>query len=97
MIADRPSPPRNVRPTEIQKDYIVVSWDESEFDGGSPITGYIVEKQDVKRQSWIQVSQRKIKLEMFSDFASSLCWIGTATKRACWYTSRNFCDKPRVK
>ena len=56
-FSDRPSPPRNVRPTEVQKDYIVIAWDESEFDGGSPITGYVVEKQDVKRQSWVQVDK----------------------------------------
>lgn len=40
---------------------MVVTWEESEHDGGSPITGYIVEKQDVKRATWIQVEKVRAK------------------------------------
>ena len=29
---------------EVYKDYIILSWDDPEFDGGNPITGYLIEK-----------------------------------------------------
>ena len=41
-----------MRATEIYKDYIIVSWDEPESDGGSPLTEYIVEKRDSRKDSF---------------------------------------------
>ncbi len=35
------------------KDYITIAWEKPKSDGGSPITGYIVEKRDVKKSSWV--------------------------------------------
>ncbi len=49
MFADKPSPPRNLRVTDVSKDYISLAWDVPEFDGGSPIKGYNIEKADTKR------------------------------------------------
>ncbi len=50
---DVPSPPRNLSIKEVNKDYIVVSWEVPEHDGESPITGYVIEKRDVKKSSYI--------------------------------------------
>ena len=69
MFADKPSPPQNVRPVEVYKDFIVIAWDEPESDGGAPITGYTVEKRDAKRTTFtksgeVKVSEeRKLKVE----------------------------------
>ena len=60
-IIDRPSPPLNLRGTEYNKDYIVVSWDVPESDGGSAITGYKVEKKDAKRDNWVKVDDLDAK------------------------------------
>lgn len=54
-VTDRPSPPLNLRVTEYNKDYIVVAWEVPQFDGGSPITGYKIEKRDAKREAWVKV------------------------------------------
>ena len=37
----------------MNKDYVVVTWDAPEDDGGSPITGYKLEKRDAKKSSYI--------------------------------------------
>ena len=34
---------------------MVVAWDAPETDGGSPITGYTVEKLDTKRTAFVKV------------------------------------------
>ena len=45
-------PPRNLAVAEVYKDYITVVWEEPENDGGSAITGYLVEKADGKRRNF---------------------------------------------
>ena len=54
LFADKPSPPRDVRVKEVNKDYAVVTWDAPESDGGSPITGYLVEKKDAAKKNYIK-------------------------------------------
>ena len=53
ISTDKPSPPLNVRAKEVYKDYIVVTWDVPESDGGAPITGYRVKLDSVYRSSYI--------------------------------------------
>ncbi|ELU18621.1 hypothetical protein CAPTEDRAFT_119763, partial [Capitella teleta] len=53
-IKDKPSPPRDVRVKEVNKDYVVVTWDVPESDGGCPITGYLVEKKDAAKKTYIK-------------------------------------------
>jgi titin len=45
--------------TEVYKDYVVLAWDIPETDGNSPITGYSIEKRDMKRSSFIKVEEVK--------------------------------------
>ncbi len=56
-VKDRPSPPPNLRVVEVYKDFIVVAWDVPESDGGSPITGYLLEKRDAKRDAFVKVEE----------------------------------------
>jgi len=46
------SAPRNVRMTEIWRDFITIAWDAPESDGGSPLTGYAVECRDSFESSY---------------------------------------------
>ena len=47
--------------TEITKDSASLSWDEPESDGGSPITSYLIEKQDVSKTAWISAGHSDAK------------------------------------
>ena len=41
---------------ETNADYIVISWENPSSDGGSPVTGFIVEKRDAKRPGFIYIA-----------------------------------------
>ena len=49
-------PPRNVRITDISKNSVNIAWKPPAFDGGSKITGYIVEKRDLPDGRWTKAS-----------------------------------------
>lgn len=53
MFSDKPTPPLNLKIKEVYKDYVVLTWEAPEDDGGAPILEYIVEKQDVKKSTFI--------------------------------------------
>jgi len=53
-LSDEPGAPRSVRVKDYWTDYITVMWDSPEFDGGSPLTNYIIEKRDVSRPTWLK-------------------------------------------
>ena len=49
LCLDPPSAPKNLTVKESSKDYVILSWEIPETDGGSAILQYIVEKCDVTR------------------------------------------------
>lgn len=40
---------------------MTVNWDEPKYDGGSPITGYFVEKKETTSKRWTRVSREPIR------------------------------------
>ena len=48
-VVDNPSSPKNLTADEVTESTVCLSWDIPEDDGGSPITGYLVEKRDATR------------------------------------------------
>ena len=59
LFSDVPSPPRDLKVTDVQKDSISVTWQPSEDDGGSPITNYIIERRDAKKTTWTNAGKVK--------------------------------------
>ena len=59
LLSDPPKPPRNLRADDIDKTTATLTWEPPEFDGGSPVTGYIIEKFAFKR--WTKVNKKPVK------------------------------------
>ena len=51
-VKDKPSEPINVRCVERRKDHVMLAWEKPGSDGGSPITGYVIEKREASRMTW---------------------------------------------
>jgi len=58
-----PGPPGKPNPTDYDFDHFDLKWDEPRHDGGSKITGYIIEKRDADDDLWIKAAEVKSKLE----------------------------------
>lgn len=47
---------------EVRKDHITVSWKKPQDNGGSEITGYIIEKMDMDSGRWVAAGEVKINI-----------------------------------
>ena len=46
LVLDPPGPPGKPEGTDWNRDFIDLKWAAPDKDGGSPITGYIIEKRE---------------------------------------------------
>lgn len=56
---DVPSPPKNLRVEDIVGQVVHLHWDTPENDGGKPIRGYIIERRDIHRTTWLKEGRCK--------------------------------------
>ncbi len=56
LNTDEPGKPTDVIPTDWDKDHVDLKWAAPTTDGGSPITGYIIEKKD-KYGDWEKAAE----------------------------------------
>jgi len=54
--ADKPDAPGKPEVTDSDKDHITIKWAPPKKDGGSPITGYNVERRDPKTGRWTKLN-----------------------------------------
>lgn len=54
---DEPGPPGRPEATDWDKDHIDLRWTPPLTDGGSPITGYIIEKREKDSPRWIKACE----------------------------------------
>lgn len=55
---DKPGPPVGpIRIDEIDSNYVTISWEPPELDGGATLSGYVVEQRDAHRPGWLPVSE----------------------------------------
>uniref|UniRef100_A0A8C4XP77 Titin n=1 Tax=Falco tinnunculus TaxID=100819 RepID=A0A8C4XP77_FALTI len=57
-VKDVPGPVRNLEVTETYDGEVGLAWQEPESDGGSKIIGYVIERRDIKRKTWVMVTDR---------------------------------------
>lgn len=53
-------PPTTLRITDITKNTISLAWEKPNYDGGSPITGYFIEKRDGANSKWSKANLTNI-------------------------------------
>ena len=51
-VPDRPEGPVEI--SNITKDSVTLSWQPPSKDGGSPLTGYVIEQRDTRRTQWVK-------------------------------------------
>lgn len=56
-----PSEPKNARITKVNKDCIFVAWDRPDSDGGSPITGYLIERKERNSLLWVKANDTPVR------------------------------------
>lgn len=56
-FSEPPSPPLNVKVNDITKKSCTVTWEPPESDGGSPVTGYLVERRNGRSAKWLKVGK----------------------------------------
>ena len=56
VVLDKPGPPGAIKIDEVSADFMSLSWDPPEYDGGCQINNYIVEKRDTTTTNWHIVS-----------------------------------------
>lgn len=54
---DPPAAPGTPRGIDTTEDSITISWTKPRHDGGSPITGYVVEKRLLGEDKWVKATQ----------------------------------------
>jgi len=59
-ILSVPTPPINVQVADISSYSCKLTWQKPEDDGNSPITGYVIESQDLKRGTWSRVDRTSL-------------------------------------
>ena len=51
-MPDKPEGPIEI--SNITKDSVTLSWQPPTKDGGTPLTGYVIEKRDTRRSQWVK-------------------------------------------
>ena len=54
-LSDVPSAPTNLRASQVSGDSVTLDWSKSRSDGGSPLTGYVIERRDATSNYWTRV------------------------------------------
>lgn len=85
MFTDVPGPVKNLQVVDTADGEVSLTWEEPENDGGSKVTGYAVERRDVKRKTWTLVTEQ----------AESSEYTVTGLQRDSMYLFR-VCAKNRV-
>ena len=59
LYADEPGAPGTPEATDWDKDHVDLRWTPPASDGGSPITGYVIEKREKGSTRWTKAGESK--------------------------------------
>lgn len=57
-LTDKPGSPTKLKVVDTTKTSVTLGWIKPAYDGGSPITNYVVEKREGEEQEWTVVSTK---------------------------------------
>ncbi|KAF2885739.1 hypothetical protein ILUMI_20443 [Ignelater luminosus] len=58
VVLDRPTPPKGpLKIDEVRSDHVTVKWQKPDDNGGTDITGYVLEKMDMDTGRWIPAGE----------------------------------------
>lgn len=66
LPTDPPSEPRNLQINKVNKDFVILSWEHPSSDGGSPITGYYIEKKERNSILWVKANESVVKATQYT-------------------------------
>ena len=58
VVPNAPAPPQA---SEVFKDSLTLSWQAPDKDGGSPVTGYYVERRSATSKRWVFITREPVK------------------------------------
>ncbi|XP_061444012.1 myosin-binding protein C, fast-type [Rhineura floridana] len=55
-VVDVPDPPEAVRITSVGEDWAILLWEPPKYDGGMPLTGYLMERKKKGSMRWMKLN-----------------------------------------
>ena len=62
---DLPGPPSAPEAEDIFHDHLTLTWSAPDHDGGTPITGYFIERSTAKRENFIRITRNPVEERTF--------------------------------
>ena len=66
LFSVTPSPPTRLTMRDIMRDTVTLEWEPPEYDGGSHLTGYLIEKRDARKNRWQYVHKVEPRLHEYT-------------------------------
>ncbi|KAM8871187.1 myomesin-3 isoform 2-T2 [Spinachia spinachia] len=62
VVVGGPASPLALQVSDVNKDYVFLTWQPPSADGASPVEGYYVERRDLRRGEWLRCNERVQKM-----------------------------------
>ena len=62
---DEPHPPSQPEVVDRDRTFIELKWEPPTNDGGSPITGYDIERKDPKSNRWVRINKAPLPVSFW--------------------------------
>lgn len=65
LVTGIPGPPETLQIFDVSRDGMTLTWYPPEDDGGSQVTGYIVERKEVRADRWVRVNKVPVTMTRY--------------------------------